>query len=71
MSEQEIENLGVLWSPEQTAKYLGLSRITIYKWIKNGKIQAHKLGGKTVRIPRSEIEKIVNEKQNNLKTNIN
>jgi len=54
---QEINpQLEVLWSVKQTAKYLQLHPITIYQWVRKGKIGFMKIG-KSVRIPRSEVEK--------------
>lgn len=41
----------------ETCKLLGASRMTLYRQIKNGKIQAAKIGSRTI-IKREEIEKL-------------
>lgn len=58
--------LEVLWTVRQTAEYLGVTRITIYQWIHKGKI-AYKKFGKSVRIPKSEVVRLVGETQEKLK----
>lgn len=58
---EEKKQLEVLWSPTQLAKYLTMSPGTVYRWLSQGKvIDATKVVriGKTVRIPRSEVERI-------------
>jgi len=63
---QEINpQLEVLWSVKQTAKYLGLHPVTIYQWVRKGKIQFKKFG-KSVRIPKSEVERLVGLTQSKL-----
>jgi len=57
--------LEVLWTVKQTASYLGLNRVTIYQWISKGKIGFKKFG-KSVRIPKSEVERLVGLTQANL-----
>ena len=47
----------ILTVPE-VAKYLKVSRTTVWRWCNNGKLLAFKVG-KNWRIHRSEIEKIV------------
>lgn len=68
------KNLGVLWTPEQVAKYLSVSRITIYRWIKQKKIfdpdqivhiHPH------IRIPRSEVERVAGHQLVELKNQAN
>jgi excisionase family DNA binding protein len=41
--------------PDEAAEYYGVARATIYKWVFEGKIEAIKLGEKTIRIPREAI----------------
>lgn len=58
---EEKKELEILWSPNQLAKYLTMSPGTIYRWLSQGKvIDPAKVVrvGKTVRIPRSEVERI-------------
>jgi len=47
------------------AKLLGRPRVTIYKWIENGTIHSIKMGG-ILYIPRSEIERIKYETENQI-----
>jgi len=66
MEDEEIHNeLEILWTVKKTASYLNVNKITVYKWIKNGKIGFIKFG-KSVRIPKSEIEKLVGVIQSKL-----
>ena len=46
------------YSIAELAQILGISRIAVYKRIKSGKIEAHKIGRMFV-IPKSEIESIL------------
>ena len=48
-------------SPMEVAIRLGFSRVTVYKWIYAGKLQAVHFG-KSVRIPESEIERIMQKR---------
>jgi len=48
-------------SVAQAAQELGRPRSTIYRWAEAGKIHAIKLGG-VLFIPKSEIERLKNEK---------
>ena len=63
--EEKNPQLEVLWNVKQTAKYLGLNPITIYQWVRKGKI-AFKKFGKSVRIPKSEVERLVGVTQKKL-----
>lgn len=56
--DRELE---VLWTVNQTAQYLSVSPVTIYKWLSQGKvIDKTKLirFSNRVRIPRSEVLRI-------------
>ena len=44
----------------RTAEVLGVSRMTIWQWIKDGRIQAVIIGGLRM-IPRSEVERLQKE----------
>lgn len=63
--------LEVLWDAHQVAKYFGVQKSTIWKWIKAGKIidptTVVRLG-RHILIPRSEIERIVEKKKEQLKS---
>jgi len=50
-SEAEME----FYTAHDLAKKLGLNVMTIYRYIKAGKLKAHKIG-KEFRIPKSEFE---------------
>ena len=54
----------ILTVPE-VAKYLKVSRTTVWRWCNDGKLLAFKVG-KNWRIHRSEIEKIVGRKLDEL-----
>lgn len=62
MSEDEKnKELQVLWTPQQVARYLTVSPVTVYRWISTGKmIDPTKIVrfSNRVRIPRSEVERI-------------
>ncbi len=47
-------------SPQEFANQLSISRWTVYAWIQEGRIAAIKLG-RLVRIPESELERIIKE----------
>jgi acetyl-CoA synthetase len=47
-------------TPKQFADRLSISRWTVYAWISEGKIKSVKIG-RLVRIPESEVERIVQE----------
>lgn len=46
----------------QAGKLLGVSRKTIWQWMKVGKLQAFIIGGNHV-IPRSEVERLKKERE--------
>src|SRR4051812_21322731 len=51
MSEQTRE----IFTPEQAAEYLQVNRETIYRYIRDGKLVASKLG-RTYRVPKRSLE---------------
>lgn len=60
-ANNQRNDLEVLWTPVQMAKYLSLKPVTIYKWLSSGRmIDPAKVVrlGKRVRIPRSEVVRI-------------
>lgn len=63
--ETPKKQLEVLWSPQKLADYLSLSVTTIYGWVNNGKIKYIKIGNR-VRIPKSEVERIVSDAHSKL-----
>lgn len=61
MSEEQRKELEVLWNPQQVAKYLGLSPVTVYRWIAEKRmLDPTKIVrfSNRVRIPRSEVERL-------------
>jgi excisionase family DNA binding protein len=50
-----MESRRDIFTPEQAAKYLQVDRETIYRYIRQGKLVASKLG-RAYRIPRASIE---------------
>ncbi len=54
------ENNLVMLSPKEFAYRLSISRWTVYAWLQEGKIKSNKIG-RLVRIPESEIERLVQE----------
>lgn len=46
----------------EAARALGLNRITIWRWIKQGKLHAQSIGG-VVLIPKEEIDLILRTKE--------
>lgn len=61
MSEEQKKELEILWTPQQVAKYLGVSPVTVYRWLSESRmIDPAKVIRFTnrVRIPRSEVERI-------------
>lgn len=61
MSEEK-KQLETLWTVKQVAEYLSLSKITVYRWLMEERvIDPDKVVrfGNRVRIPRSEVQRIV------------
>lgn len=55
------QDLEVLWTIHQLAQYLSVSTVTVYRWLSKRKvIDPEKVVrlGTSVRIPRSEVERI-------------
>ncbi len=53
-----------LLRPDEAASLLRVSRWTIYRWIKEGKLEATKIGG-SLRIFRTSIDKLIEDKKIN------
>ena len=45
----------------QAAELLGVSRVSIWRWIRDGRIEASRLGHRTIRIERAAIDRILAE----------
>jgi len=52
-----------LYSPKQAAELLGLKKLTIYRWIKSGRVRAVRLPNNRLRIAESELGKLVEPNQ--------
>jgi len=52
-----------LLKAKEVAERLAISRSTVYTWFWEGKLKGVQIGGhgRTIRIPESEIERIMNE----------
>jgi excisionase family DNA binding protein len=50
----------ILLTPEQVAEVLAVSRVTVLKWLRQGKIPGHKLGGKNWRVRPDDLEGMIN-----------
>ena len=46
------------FQPREAAEYLGVDVKTVYGWISTGKMEAVRVGPRTLRIPRDEIKKM-------------
>lgn len=71
ITKRELE---ILWTPKNVAKYLGLSSVTIYRWIAEKRmINPDKIVrfSNRVRIPRSEVERIAGITRDRLKSKSN
>jgi len=47
-----------LFRPDEVAKFYSVARSTVYVWIETGKLEAVKVGGKLLRIPREALENL-------------
>jgi excisionase family DNA binding protein len=50
-----------LLSPEEVAEVLGVSRLTVVRWVRSGKLKGQKLGKKTIRVKASDLEAFINQ----------
>lgn len=48
------------YSTSEVADFFGISRVTVYRWVKDGKIQSCGLG-KNLKIPLYEIKRLLQE----------
>ena len=46
-----------LYTPQEVADLLGVKRITVWDWIRKGKLDAHKLGDRLYRVSESQLQK--------------
>ncbi|RJP56392.1 MAG: DNA-binding protein [Deltaproteobacteria bacterium] len=50
----------LFYSTSEVADLFGINRVTIYRWVKEGKVKAYKIG-KHIKIPVSEVERLGRE----------
>jgi excisionase family DNA binding protein len=50
-----------LLSPDEVAEVLGVSRLTVVRWVRAGKLKGQKLGKKTIRVKASDMEAFINQ----------
>lgn len=43
----------------EVCEYLKVTRATLYRWAKDGKLRLHKVGARTTRVKRSDVERLV------------
>jgi len=56
----KVDAVADAYGPEEAAKLLGKGVATIWRWIRDGKILAVRIGGRTL-IPEREIERLKGE----------
>lgn len=47
------------YSVSQAARVLAVSRSTVWRWIASGKLRAHRVGGRTIRIRADDLDQAV------------
>jgi len=52
-----------LLRPDEAARLLNVSRWTIYRWVKEGRLEATKVGRGSLRVFNSSMEQLVQEKR--------
>ena len=65
---QLSDRLDILITVKEAAIRLGVDRMTVFKWLWMRKLEYHKIGRKSVRIPVREIERILDETRVRRKT---
>jgi excisionase family DNA binding protein len=50
-------------SPEDVAERLGISRLTVVRWVRSGKLKGQKLGKKTLRVNASDLDAFMHQQQ--------
>lgn len=56
-SPAPFQTLEPMWTASMVSNYFSVHRYTVYRWIKEGKLNASVLNGK-FRVPRSEVERL-------------
>lgn len=60
MTDDNLKPIEVMWSAAKVASYIGVNTLTIYRWIKEGQIHDFRKMGRTIRIPQSEVQRLMN-----------
>jgi excisionase family DNA binding protein len=60
-SELLLYMISKLMTVKQLAEQLRVSKWTVYRWIKRGKIKAVRLGSKTIRIDEEEARRLMKQ----------
>ncbi|MGD1097856.1 MAG: helix-turn-helix domain-containing protein [Bryobacteraceae bacterium] len=50
-------------TPKQVAAELEVSSATVVRWVKDGTISAKRLSQRIIKIPRIEVDRLLNQKQ--------
>ena len=50
-----------LYTPEEVAKYLGVCKATVWRWIREGRVKATKLGSRLYKISGEEVKRFLDE----------
>ena len=50
-----------VYGTQEVARLLGVTTQTVWRWCKEGKIKAGKTPGGQYRIPREEVERLINQ----------
>lgn len=62
IAKSKLGDLPLLWTMAEAAAFLRVSRATIKRWCRDGLISVVRYGPRCVRIPRSEIERLLRAK---------
>lgn len=69
MDTQAPKRLESIWTPEQCAEYFNVTRVCIYRWIREGRVfnpeSIIRISNK-IRIPRSEVERVAGVKRDEI-----
>lgn len=53
----------MLLKVQEVAELLQVSKWTVYRWIEEGKLQATKIGGNSLRVFQESVDKLINQDQ--------
>ena len=52
-------NIGEFLTVAEAARALGVSPITVWRWVNRGRLNAYRVGPRSIRIPRHEIDTMI------------